>query len=132
MLKIEAVKCIFVWFATPKIVTRHNAEEKRKRHTPEHPLSWHSVSVTVREDPGQVSKSTFGTHSSNKPSGLKCAMEEIKQESDEDSALISSCLILAKKHILFPTNCRRDLKSFKDLIETERKWKYRKKTAKFQ
>ncbi|GBM27370.1 hypothetical protein AVEN_120956-1 [Araneus ventricosus] len=22
-----------------------NAEEKRKRHTPEHPLSWHSVSV---------------------------------------------------------------------------------------
>ncbi|GBO26989.1 hypothetical protein AVEN_153886-1 [Araneus ventricosus] len=45
MLKIEGVKCIFVWFATPKIVTRHNAEEKRKRHTPEHPLSWHSVSV---------------------------------------------------------------------------------------
>ncbi|GBM64837.1 hypothetical protein AVEN_197055-1 [Araneus ventricosus] len=36
---------MFVWFATPKIVTRHNAEEKRKRHTPEHPLSWHSVSV---------------------------------------------------------------------------------------
>ncbi|GBL76778.1 hypothetical protein AVEN_53448-1 [Araneus ventricosus] len=45
MLKIEGVKCRFVWFATPKIVTRHNAEEKRKRHTPEHPLSWHSVSV---------------------------------------------------------------------------------------
>ncbi|CAL1261769.1 unnamed protein product [Larinioides sclopetarius] len=64
--------------------------------------------------------------------GLKCAMEEIKQESDEDGALISSCLILAKKYILFPTNCRRDLKSFKDIIETERKWKYRKKTAKFQ
>ncbi|GBN08985.1 hypothetical protein AVEN_215963-1 [Araneus ventricosus] len=42
MVKIEGVKCIFVWFATPKIVTRHNAEEKRKRHTPEHPLSWHS------------------------------------------------------------------------------------------
>ncbi|GBO43071.1 hypothetical protein AVEN_48071-1 [Araneus ventricosus] len=46
MLKIEGVKCTFVWFATPKIVTRHNAEEKRKRHTPEHPLSWHSVSVS--------------------------------------------------------------------------------------
>ncbi|GBN54167.1 hypothetical protein AVEN_67168-1 [Araneus ventricosus] len=45
MLKIEGVKCIFVWFATPKIVTRHNAEEKRKRRTPEHPLSWHSVSM---------------------------------------------------------------------------------------
>ncbi|GBO21611.1 hypothetical protein AVEN_208449-1 [Araneus ventricosus] len=45
MLKIEGVKCIFVWLAAPKIVTRHNAEEKRKRHTPEHPLSWHSVSV---------------------------------------------------------------------------------------
>ncbi|GBL94159.1 hypothetical protein AVEN_163490-1 [Araneus ventricosus] len=46
MLKVEGVKCIFVWFATPKIVTRYNAEEKRKRHTPEHPLSWHSVSVS--------------------------------------------------------------------------------------
>ncbi|GBN58089.1 hypothetical protein AVEN_162898-1 [Araneus ventricosus] len=45
MVKIKGVKCIFVWFATPKIVKRHNAEEKRKRHTPEHPLSWHSVSV---------------------------------------------------------------------------------------
>ncbi|GBL74339.1 hypothetical protein AVEN_235317-1 [Araneus ventricosus] len=45
MLKTEGVKCIFVWFATPVIVTRHNAEEKRKRHTPEHPLSWHSVNV---------------------------------------------------------------------------------------
>ncbi|GBM69169.1 hypothetical protein AVEN_91753-1 [Araneus ventricosus] len=45
MLKIEGVKCIFVWFTTPKIVTRHIEEEKRKRHTPEHPLSWHSVSV---------------------------------------------------------------------------------------
>ncbi|GBO02307.1 hypothetical protein AVEN_163731-1 [Araneus ventricosus] len=45
MLKIEGVKCKFVWFATPKIVTRHNAEEKRKRHTPVLPLSWHSVSV---------------------------------------------------------------------------------------
>ncbi|GBL87302.1 hypothetical protein AVEN_270558-1 [Araneus ventricosus] len=45
MLKTEAVKYIFVWFATPKNVTRHNAEEKRKRHTPKHPLSWHSVSL---------------------------------------------------------------------------------------
>ncbi|GBM96573.1 hypothetical protein AVEN_103131-1 [Araneus ventricosus] len=45
MLKIERVKCIFVWFATPKIVTQHNAEEKRKRHIPEHPLSWRSFSV---------------------------------------------------------------------------------------
>ncbi|GBO25545.1 hypothetical protein AVEN_215751-1 [Araneus ventricosus] len=27
----------------PKIVTGHNAEEKRKRHTPEHPLAWHSI-----------------------------------------------------------------------------------------
>ncbi|GBM89640.1 hypothetical protein AVEN_260660-1 [Araneus ventricosus] len=45
MLKIEGVKCIVVWFATPKIVTQHNAEEKRKRHTPEHPLSWQSVRV---------------------------------------------------------------------------------------
>ncbi|GBM17747.1 hypothetical protein AVEN_99635-1 [Araneus ventricosus] len=45
MLKIEGVKCIFVWFATPKIVTRQNAEEKRKRYTPEDPLSWHSVSL---------------------------------------------------------------------------------------
>ncbi|GBM35209.1 hypothetical protein AVEN_175814-1 [Araneus ventricosus] len=31
MLKIEGVKYIFVWFATPKIVTRHNAEERKKR-----------------------------------------------------------------------------------------------------
>ncbi|GBM19225.1 hypothetical protein AVEN_142477-1 [Araneus ventricosus] len=30
MLKIEGVKCIFAWFATPKIVMRHKAEEKRK------------------------------------------------------------------------------------------------------
>ncbi|GBL90928.1 hypothetical protein AVEN_28025-1 [Araneus ventricosus] len=30
MLKIEDVKYIFVWFSTPKIVTRHNAEEKEK------------------------------------------------------------------------------------------------------
>ncbi|GBM79325.1 hypothetical protein AVEN_104866-1 [Araneus ventricosus] len=30
MLKIGGVKCIFVWFATPKIVTRHNAEEKKE------------------------------------------------------------------------------------------------------
>ncbi|GBM37969.1 hypothetical protein AVEN_171159-1 [Araneus ventricosus] len=45
MLKIEGLKCIFVWFATPKIVTRHNEEERRKRHTPEYPLSRHSVSV---------------------------------------------------------------------------------------
>ncbi|GBO21178.1 hypothetical protein AVEN_254687-1 [Araneus ventricosus] len=45
MLKIEGLKCIYVWFATPKIVTRHNEEERRKRHTPEHPLSRHSVSV---------------------------------------------------------------------------------------
>ncbi|GBN61223.1 hypothetical protein AVEN_175839-1 [Araneus ventricosus] len=45
MLKIEGVKCIFIWFATPKIVARHNAEEKRECHTPEHPLSWQSVSV---------------------------------------------------------------------------------------
>ncbi|GBN02190.1 hypothetical protein AVEN_59418-1 [Araneus ventricosus] len=42
---MEGVKCIFVWFSTPKIATRHNAEEKRKRHTPEHPLSCHSVRV---------------------------------------------------------------------------------------
>ncbi|GBM53233.1 hypothetical protein AVEN_14249-1 [Araneus ventricosus] len=45
MLKIRGINCIFVWFATPKIVTQHNAEEKRKSNTPEHPLSWHSVSV---------------------------------------------------------------------------------------
>ncbi|GBN60617.1 hypothetical protein AVEN_66712-1 [Araneus ventricosus] len=45
MLRIEGVKCIFLCFATPKIVPRHNAEEKRKRHTPDHPLSWHSVSA---------------------------------------------------------------------------------------
>ncbi|GBM97844.1 hypothetical protein AVEN_148144-1 [Araneus ventricosus] len=45
ILKIECIKCIFVWFATPKIVKRHYSEEKRKRHTPEHPLSWYSVSV---------------------------------------------------------------------------------------
>ncbi|GBN05042.1 hypothetical protein AVEN_123636-1 [Araneus ventricosus] len=45
MLKTEGVKCVFVRLATPKIATRHNAEEKRKRHTPEDPLSWHSVSV---------------------------------------------------------------------------------------
>ncbi|GBM31260.1 hypothetical protein AVEN_247612-1 [Araneus ventricosus] len=28
ILKIEGVKCIFVWFATLKILTRHNAERK--------------------------------------------------------------------------------------------------------
>ncbi|KAF8784356.1 hypothetical protein HNY73_010044 [Argiope bruennichi] len=59
-------------------------------------------------------------------------MEEIKQDSDEDNILISSDLILTKKRVLLPKNFRRDLKSFKDLIETERKWKYRKKTSKFQ
>ncbi|GBM49365.1 hypothetical protein AVEN_264524-1 [Araneus ventricosus] len=69
MLKIEGVKWIFGWFATPKIITGHNAEEKRKRHTPEHRGTVLACVITILEDPGQVSNSSFGTHSSNKSSG---------------------------------------------------------------
>ncbi|GBM36755.1 hypothetical protein AVEN_176149-1 [Araneus ventricosus] len=80
MLKIEGVKCIFVWFATPKIVTRHSAEEKGGRNIrfsrdlPSSDLrsAWfqHDGAPRTRY---QVSNTTFGTHSSNKSSGMVVA-----------------------------------------------------------
>ncbi|GFT48322.1 hypothetical protein NPIL_310311 [Nephila pilipes] len=63
--------------------------------------------------------------------GLKCAMEETKQDSDDDSA-ITFFLTVPKRRIPFSSKNRRHRSSFKDIIETERKWKYRKKTFKFQ
>lgn len=63
--------------------------------------------------------------------GIKCTMEDIQQESDEDGGLLSP-VRSQKKQVPNSTKGKKQAESLKNHLKTVRKWKYRKRTCKFE